>query len=95
MVTLIKLAVVVVALWNRFGDVVVTEMAITWLRGKLEKNLSPQISPMCGFCFVSFFLVCEFRSMFSDVFSLHCYIANPYTLLKFETIGKLRPFNCS
>lgn len=59
------------------------------------KEFVPQISPMCVFCFVSFFLVCEFRSMFSDVFGLHCYIGNPYTLLKFETIGKFRPFNCS
>ena len=46
MVTQIKLAVVVVALWNCFGDVVVSEMAITWLRGKLEKNLSPK-SVLC------------------------------------------------
>ena len=48
MVTQIKLAVVAVALWNCFGDVVVSEMAITWLRGKLEKNLSPK-TVLCVF----------------------------------------------
>ena len=48
MVTQINLAVVVVALWNYLGDVVVSEVSITWLRGKLDQNLSPK-SVLCVF----------------------------------------------